>query len=106
MSNWCKNMTKPKTEQLSLGRQFCNWAYDNCWKIIEFVVWTAVSIALLIYGASLSTEARDQLIKFMCLVGFVTVQPMERDRNGYYKHNKNYARYVPYILAIITIKCL
>lgn len=30
-------MTKPKTEQLSLGRQFCNWAYDNCWKIIEVV---------------------------------------------------------------------
>lgn len=39
-------MTKPKAEQLSLGRQFCNWAYDNCWKIIEIVVWTAVSIGL------------------------------------------------------------
>lgn len=38
MSNWCKNMTKPKAEQLSLGRQFCNWAYDNCWKIIEIGV--------------------------------------------------------------------
>lgn len=37
MSNWCKNMTKPKAEQFSLGRQFCNWAYDNCWKIIEVV---------------------------------------------------------------------
>jgi len=106
MSNWCKNMTKPKAEQLSLGRQFCNWAYDNCWKIIEIVVWTAVSIGLLVYGTYSSTEARDQLVKFMCLLGFITAQPIERDGNGYYKYNKNYARYIPYILAILTIKCL
>lgn len=37
MSNWCKNMTKPKDEHISLGKQFCNLVYDNCWKIIEFV---------------------------------------------------------------------
>lgn len=37
MSNWCKNMTKPKDGHISLGKQFCNLVYDNCWKIIEFV---------------------------------------------------------------------
>lgn len=96
-------MTKPKAEQLSFSRQFCNWAYDNCWKIIEIGVWTAVSIGLLVYGTYLSTEARGQLVKFMGLIGFITAQPIERDRNGYYK---NYARYIPYILAILAIKCL
>ena len=101
MSNWCKNRIK-KEEKLSIREQFLNWFSDNLFTIIETFVWTIISIGALVYARTLTEDYQLQLVKCMCFVGFMSVSVNSKRE----KDEKNYSRYLPYILAIIWIRCM
>ena len=100
MSNWCKNKVRVKEKKLSLLEQSNNWFFLNLSVIIENVFYTAISIGAVVYSLHLTEDASFNLVQFMCFVGILSITMIPK------RENKNNFRYLPFILAIIVIRCM
>lgn len=97
MSNWCKNMVKPKPKKVGALKQMCTWCYEKRWHILNFICWLGASIGTVSYARTLNAEAQSKLVYLMCMFGLMSVQISGKE---------GHLKYVPYIIAIIIIKAM
>ena len=97
MSNWCKNIVRPKSKKIDTLKQMCTWCYEKRWGILNFMCWLGTSIGMVYYARTLDADSQSGLVHIMCMFGFMSVQISDKT---------NYSKYIPYIIAIIMIKAM
>lgn len=97
MSNWCKNIVRPKPKKVGILKQMGTWCYENKWIILDFICWLGLSIISVAYARTLDAKSRSGLLHAMCILGLVSVQVSNKS---------NYWKYAIYITAIIIIRLM
>ena len=100
MANWCRNIVKEKPKKDKLYVTLINYLYANKLSYIEFLISCLISVASFLYAQQLDADLRSKLVKFMCLIGFLSVQVSSKTKI------REYYVYVPVIVAIILIKLM
>lgn len=97
MSNWCKNIVRPKPKKVGILKQMGTWCYENKWTILDFICWLGLSIISVVYARTLDAKSRSGLVHAMCILGLMSVQTSNK---------ANYWKYVLYIITIIIIRVM
>ena len=100
MANWCRNIVKEEPKKDKTYTVIINYLRDNKLSYIEFLISCLISVGSFVYAQQLDTDLRSKLVKFMCLIGFLSVQVTSKTKL------RVYYVYIPIIIAIVLIKLM